>query len=94
MKFDYEFQEQRSTLPPHFKLKLDLETKQSTFWKSVFNLKAPAVYYNSLHLEMPEFTYAIRYEMVYWLNEQALCLNFLTNIKPVSFKLTTNNRFG
>lgn len=94
LKFDYEFTEQSSTLPPHFKFKFDLETKQSSFWKSIFTLKNPPVFYNSVHLEMPEFTYAIRFEVVYWLDQQALCLNFLTNWKPVKFKLTTNNKFG
>ena len=43
---------------------------------------------------MPEFVWAIRYEIVYWTDQEALCLNFLTNVKPISFKLTTNNRFG
>ena len=44
---------------------------------------------------MPEFTYAVRFEIAYWTDQQALCLNFLTNWKPeVKFKLTTNNKFG
>jgi len=43
---------------------------------------------------MPKFKFALRFEATYWLDNEALCLNVLTVTDPISFKLTTNNRFG
>lgn len=43
---------------------------------------------------MPEFEANMLFEMVYWLNEDAWCWAFATKYKPISFKLTTNNKFG
>lgn len=80
------------TSPPNFKLTLDITATMSSFWKLVLSLKN--IYFNSVELTMPEFFITFTYEVIYWVDQDAWCMNFLTKLAPVSFKLSTNNKLG
>ena len=80
------------TNPPNFKLTLDITATMSSSWRIALSLKN--LYYNSVDLQMPEFFTTLTYEIIYWVDQDAWCMNVITKLAPVSFKMTTNNKLG
>ena len=68
---------------------MDFYTKQSATWTEVMNL--PKLLYQSVSLTLTEFTTALRFEVFYWIENYAFCLNLLYYIEPINIKIITNN---
>lgn len=63
---------------------------QLASWSSVFNLAR--LYYSSLRLTLDEFSTGFRFEVFYWIDSYAYCLNFVQFSTPITLKILVDNR--
>lgn len=63
---------------------------QAATWSTVFNLAR--LYYSSLKLTMDSFDAGFRFEVFYWIDSYAYCLNFVQFSTPITIKILIDNR--
>jgi hypothetical protein len=63
---------------------------QMASWSSVFNLAR--LYYSSLKVQMDEFSTGFRFELFYYIDQYAFCLNFVQFATEITFKVQIDNR--
>jgi hypothetical protein len=76
------------TLPNYHQI-LDFYTKQSASWINTFSLDR--LLSQTLKLTLTEFSAALRFEVYYWIQSYALCLNLLYYFDKISVALTSNS---
>ena len=76
---------------PHYNQIFDLEFTTSANYESAIILKK--MFSQTIALQMEEMRSSIRFQMFYWIYEEALCFTFGGFTTPVKFKLTVNSKF-
>jgi hypothetical protein len=70
-------------VPPNFKHTLSYKSTQSATWDSLFNLERLMT--TNTYFSLDEFAFGLRFELYYWIDDYAFCLNLAHFIEPVTF---------
>jgi len=85
---EYEYETTvKDEIPPHFLHTLSYKSTQSSTWDNLFNLDRLMTTKSYFALE--EFALGLRFELYYWMEDYAFCLNLAHFIEPVTITLTT-----
>ena len=86
-EYEYETTTQ-DEVPPNFVHKLSCKSTQSAYWDSLFSLERLMT--TNSYFNMDEFALGLRFELYYWIEDYAFCLNLAHFIEPVTFGFTTD----
>lgn len=84
-KYTYDATTMADGTPPNYRSYQMFNSTQMATWSTVFNLAR--LYYSSLKLTMEEFSTGFRFELFYWIDSQAYCLNVVQFTTPLTIKL-------
>ena len=80
----------RAPAPPSYRGYQMYNSTQQATWSTTFNLAR--LYYGSLKLTMDSFSAGFRFEVLYWIEKYAFCLNFVQFSTPITIKILIDNR--
>lgn len=63
---------------------------QAASWSTAFNLAR--LWYSSLKMTLDEFHTGFRFELFYWIEDYAFCMNFVQFTTPVTITITIDNK--
>ena len=86
-KYELQSNTDENEVPPNLKHILTYKSTQSASWTNLFSLSRLMT--TNTYLEMAEFATGIKFELYYWMESYAFCLNLVHFIEPVSVALTT-----
>jgi len=87
---EYNFQEDDDStndIDANFLQTLKYQSTQDASWESEFNLER--LLYNKMSFAMAEFITGFRFEMYYWINSYAFCLNFVHTIDTMDISVVS-----
>lgn len=93
VKQEYDYNQDADIItgvPANYHQTLDFYSKQSASWTNLFSLDR--LFQQSQTLSISEFSTALRFEVFYWIDNFAFCLNLMYYIESFTVSLVTNNQ--